>query len=125
LAEEFCKEFADRYNKNVIGFTQDALGMLVNYDYPGNIRELKNYIERAVILSHSSLIDLPLLPSEIKKTQSGDAADNGLETSIATVEKNLIKLALEESGGVQTKAARKLKISERVLRYKLTKYGFK
>ncbi len=125
LAEEFCKEFADRYNKNVIGFTQDALGMLVNYDYPGNIRELKNYIERAVILSHSSLIDLPLLPSEIKKTQSVDAADNGLETSIATVEKNLIKLALEESGGVQTKAARKLKISERVLRYKLTKYGFK
>ncbi len=125
LAEEFRKEFADRYSKNVKGFTQIALHALANYDYPGNIRELKNYVERAVILSHSSVIDISLLPSEVRKTQPDAAIDNGLEASVTAVEKNLIRNALEEAGGIQTKAAEKLKISERVLRYKLAKYKFK
>ena len=78
-----------------------------------------------MILSHSSVIDISLLPSEVRKTQPDAAIDDGLEASVTAVEKNLIRNALEEAGGIQTKAAEKLKISERVLRYKLAKYKFK
>ena len=127
LAEEFCREFASRYNKNIKGFTQEALQALTNYDYPGNIRELRNYVERAVILSHSSLIDVSLMPSELKNIQpdTSISIDNGLEAAVEALERDLIKDALETTGMVQTRAAQKLKISERVLRYKLAKYGFK
>ncbi len=124
LAEEFCKEFANRYNKNIKGFTSEALQILASYNYPGNIRELKNYVERAVILSHSALIDVSLLPSELKN-QPDELVEDGLEATVAAIEKKLIKKALKEAGGVQTRAAKKLKISERTLRYKLAKYGFK
>jgi len=67
------------------------------------------------------------MPSELKDIQPDTSItlDNGLEAAVEALERDLIKNALETTGMVQTRAAQKLKISERVLRYKLTKYGFK
>lgn len=125
LIDHFLKIFGPRNGKEKVEISLEARQLLLRYDYPGNVRELENLIERAVVLCRGGLIttqDLPFhLQEGVEETPSLHRLS--LPEQLEALEKRLIRQALEESGGVQTKAAEKLGISERVLRYKIQKYS--
>ncbi|MGE0452378.1 MAG: sigma-54-dependent transcriptional regulator [Vicinamibacteria bacterium] len=106
--------------------SREAMDRLLKYDYPGNVRELENVVHRAVVLSREPLIaaaDLPLPVQEQAEAAREDAATGSLVARVLAFERRLLRDALERAGGVQTRAARELGISERHLRYRLRKHG--
>ncbi len=110
--------------------TQGALRILLQHDYPGNVRELANMLERAAILTSSDKIDVEDLPKEIisplaAKSQLLTLPEQGLniEDTLQSIEQDLINQALERSKGNRTKAALLLGISFRSFRYRLSKLG--
>jgi DNA-binding NtrC family response regulator len=128
LIAHFLKRFAADNGKNVTGITSEARDLLLKYDYPGNVRELENIIERAVVISRNSVITVDDLPFDEDRMHPEDAGKKGeglLRGSIEEMERKLILEAMEKSGDHQTKAAEILGVSERMLRYKLKKYGLK
>ena len=123
LLDHFLAKFARANGRTIRGLTREARDALLRYDYPGNVRELENLIERAVVLTRDEVIgagDLPLSLTEGEK-ETGDGAS--LTAAVEGLERRLIRDALARADGVQTRAAELLGISERVLRYKLKKYG--
>ncbi len=127
LIDYFIKKYGLENKKSIRGISDDARDLLLRYNYPGNVRELENIIERAVVLSKKGVITAADLPIPIRTAQQENrpAAQNlrgSLNETLDTVERGLIIDALKASGGVQTRAAELLGISERVLRYKLKKY---
>lgn len=123
-----CDYFLDKFNKKnsstIEGFEREAEDKLMRYKYPGNVRELENIIERAVILCRDNLITTDDLPSEVTHSTSDSDehySGEGLDERVSSMEAKLIKSALDEAGGNQSKAARALNISERKLRYKMKK----
>jgi DNA-binding NtrC family response regulator len=99
----------------------------MRHDYPGNVRELENLIERAVVLCRGDTLTTQELPLNLKNSKAEAALERAVERQslpgrLEEIERQLILQALEKSGGVQTKAAGELGISERVLRYKMKKY---
>jgi two-component system NtrC family response regulator len=125
LIDHFVRVFAEKNGKKVRGFTSAAREILLRYDYPGNVRELENIIERAIVLTRDDIIgtaDLPLLVQEPQVEKSGESC---LPAVVEGVERQMIRAALARAGGVQTRAAEALGISERALRYKLKKYGLR
>jgi DNA-binding NtrC family response regulator len=125
LMEHFVERFAAKNGKAVRGVTRAARDALLRYDYPGNVRELENLIERAVVLTRDAAIgldDLPLaLHAPPEAEEPGEA--RSLTAAVEGLERRLIRDALARAEGVQTRAAELLGISERGLRYKLKKYG--
>lgn len=134
LAAYFTNEFNREFKKNVRGISRETEKAFVNYSWPGNIRELKNVIERAMILENEDYILPEHLPvellspktetSEIKPAQDAEVRlpTGGLD--IEEVEKGLIMQALEQTKWNQTKAARLLNLSRDALRYRMQKFGF-
>ena len=130
LAEHFLKEASQESQKKVEKISPQAMKRLIEYDWPGNIRELKNVIQRAIILSdgESILPDHLLFESELgdmgqrKRDQAGAFL---LEKRLAEEEKKFIIQALEKSSGVQTRTARLLGLSRRSLQYRMQKLGIK
>jgi two-component system, NtrC family, response regulator HydG len=124
LAEHFLRLFAARNNKKIKGFAPKALEKLLNYSWPGNIRELMNAVERAVILTHAQYLDgedMALMMADHLapgNDQSGQPANLPLEE----VEKRSILEALNVTGGNKSEAARRLGITRKTLRAKLQKY---
>lgn len=129
LIEHFIKKYSADNGKEIIGLTSEAQDMLLKYDYPGNVRELKNIIERAVVITRESLISLEDLPfRDTDDHISGSIkTDTGLlRKSIEELERKMIIEVMEKSGAHQTaKAAEALGISVRMLFYRLKKYGLK
>ena len=128
LTQAFLEKYTAKNGKSIQGFTPAAMKHLMNYDWPGNIRELMNTIERGVILSRTDFLDIedfsminggssqpsqaeidPMPPSEIQPLEA--------------VEKNAILQALELTEGNKSEAARKLGITRRTLHQKLKRYG--
>jgi len=128
LASYFLKKFSSLYNKNIKGFTEKALIFLKNYSFPGNVRELKNMIERAVLTCEDKLIDFKNLvdpfSQEISFPNTGiDFARNFTEIKpLSELEKEAIFKALELCKGNKTRAAELLGITVRTLRNKLKQY---
>ena len=125
LLEHFLRRFAQKNRREVTGLTAASRDALMRYDYPGNVRELENIVERAVLLCRGRVIDLEDLPVALRPGERGPAEPEprGLPDLLAGIERQAIRVALERHGGIQTQAAGELGISERVLRYKMKKYG--
>jgi len=126
LIDHFLKKFAAENGKEIEGVSQEAHDQLLKYDYPGNVRELINILERAVVIVRDPIITVADLPFGDRFAGTVETAGEGrLKDSIEELEKQMILKALEEADNHQTKAAGILGISERMLRYKMKKYGLK
>ncbi|MCH2108356.1 MAG: sigma-54 dependent transcriptional regulator [Polyangiaceae bacterium] len=132
LVQRFLERFSVEMGKLVTGYTPDALRALVAYEFPGNVRELENFVERAVALAQSTRVGLGDLPPELSGLASAPspqlttlpASGCQLDEVLTEVERRLMLEALEQTGGVRTKAAQLLGISFRSLRYRLQKHDF-
>lgn len=118
LTEYFIAFFSKKLNKNIRGVSDDFFSALQNYSFPGNIRELKNIIERSVILSDGELT-AALLPKDVTAIPN----DNSSSEKLDEVEKNHILKILSETGGNKTRTAEILGIGLTTLYRKLQSYG--
>ena len=132
LAQRMVKRFANEFDKSVRGLTPEALRALESYDFPGNIRELENMMERAVALVSGETIDAEDLPEVVAgrhptSSQSlvTDLPDDGcnLDEVLETIERRLLTQALDRTQGVRKSAAELLGITFRSMRYRLAKLG--
>ncbi|HUU46395.1 MAG TPA: sigma-54 dependent transcriptional regulator [Acidobacteriota bacterium] len=124
LCEHFIAAYNRRNNRSIRGLSREAFAQMMKYDFPGNVRELENMIERAVILARDDTITMADLPPEVARTPSPAVSDSdGLDEKVSALERHLILSALQAAGGNQSRAARSLNISERKLRYKLQRMG--
>ena len=134
LAEHFLAKFAEQMGKPIAGISHEAGDLLVRHDWPGNIRELENVIERAVALEATPSILPDSLPAAIRG-EAVKAATNGieplpesgfdLEAHVKEIERGYIAEALKRAGGVQVKAAELLGMSFRSFRYYVKKYNLR
>jgi len=129
LMDYFVEKYAKENGRDIQGITQEAQSVLVKYDYPGNIRELENIVERAIVISRDDVITLKDLPLTVTNQHAQETPQEPapfLELmTLEAAEKQLIELALQKHDGVQTRAAKELGISERALRYKIKVKGIK
>ena len=126
LIDHFLRLFAEKNGKTIRGLTREARDILMRYDYPGNVRELENLIERAVVLTRDDVIGSSDLSLTIQAPEvDGDDRGTNLTVAVEALERHMIRDALARSNGVMCRAAELLGISERKLRYKLIKYGFR
>ncbi len=132
LAKYFLDSLKVECRKNITGISKEAEKLLLSYSWPGNIRELRNVIERVFILENDGLILPEHLPLEVNKSPYGHKTDTSKDdyafslpekgVSIEKIEKSLIIQALESTGKNQTKAAKLLDISRDALRYRMQKF---
>ena len=127
LVDHFLEKHAGAADGAAKSFSREALDLVVRYDFPGNVRELENVVQRCLVLARGSLISIDDLPGSILgATQTPTTEDAGAEASlparIESLERAAIDEALQLESGNQTRAASRLGISERALRYKLAKY---
>lgn len=120
----FLEKYNKENNKSIKGFTKEAVDQLIKYDYPGNIRELENIVERAVVLSRDEYISKNELPINFNQNNSNKVfdpynLDDNYETKMKEFEKAMINEALSRTNGNKSAAARILGISERHLRSRL------
>jgi two-component system response regulator HydG len=121
LAKHFAKLYANKYMKPSIGFDEGAIQKLLQYHYPGNVRELQYTIERAIIMSDGEVLqpkDLIFSPIESATAASPEADD----MKLSTMEKNTILLVIEKHSGNITKAAKELGLTRTALYRRLSKY---
>lgn len=133
LANHFLKKYNERLNKNIGAISTEAMEILKKYDYPGNVRELENLIERTVALEGGATILPESLPPMVN-TSSGrkmassneiEIGDDGvdLDKVMGQIEKELLVKAIHAAGGVKKRAAKLLHISFRSMRYRIEKYN--
>lgn len=127
LIDHFIKKYAEREKKEIRGVTAEALDLLMKYDYPGNIRELENIIERAVVLSRSNYITVEDLPLHLAKPSSETELIKKLPLPerLKQIERQIILEALERNQFNQLQTAKELGISESTLRYRMKVLGLK
>lgn len=131
LIDHFIEKFSEEHGKRFEGVKDDAMRILLNYPYPGNIRELENIIERMVTLEAGDWLSREGLPYHMMQDQGFnqiaedmEIPEEGLdlEGMVERLERNLLLKALKKTGGVKKKAADLLGISFRSIRYRLDKY---
>jgi two-component system response regulator PilR (NtrC family) len=132
LAEHFLEKFREQMGKDVSTISHEAVALLEQYDWPGNIRELENVIERAVALEASAAILPESLPEQVRRQIPRNGAspapalpEDGfdLEAHVENVERDFIVQALKRTGGKQSRAAQLLGMSFRSFRYYVKKYN--
>jgi two-component system, NtrC family, response regulator PilR len=139
LAEHFLAKYSEQMEKEVTGVSHDALELMLKYDWPGNIRELENTIERAVALEATPTVLPESLPPSVRGDTSRSIASSqptstaevlpasgfDLEAHVKEIERGYIAEALRRAGGVQVKAAELLGMSFRSFRYYVKKYNLR
>jgi two-component system response regulator PilR (NtrC family) len=135
LAMHFLGKFARQMGKPVSRIDGEAMRALMAYDYPGNVRELENVMERATIIETKDVISMASLPPNVTKIDSPrewtapvypeifEVEGASLDAAVDRLEKELLLKALERAGGNKTEAAKLLNISFRSMRYRLDKHG--
>ncbi len=137
LVNHFLRKYAPAAKKSIVRVVPDSLAALANYDWPGNVRQLENAIERAVALETGEElhVELPVERAKVRAAAAGVGADGimsiagsvlpegmDMEKYVADIERSLLKSALQQSNGVQARAADVLKISYRSFRHLMKKY---
>ena len=137
LAQHFMAKYTEQMEKQITGISHEAMDLLVHHDWPGNIRELENVMERAVALEATPVILPDSLPANIRgdspraSTTSAAPVDGfpesgfDLEAHVKEIERGYISEALKRAGGVQVKAAELLGMSFRSFRYYVKKYNLR
>ena len=130
LVAHFLQKFGRQLNKDVRGVTPEALAILERYHWPGNIRELENVLERAIVLGGGEVLGADALPESVRRERPMKALEvelpedgMDLEATLDALERRYLQRALDRSGGVQTKAAELLRMTFRQFRYKLQKHN--
>jgi two-component system, NtrC family, response regulator PilR len=139
LVNHFLKKYANAAGRSILRVHAPSLSVLCDYEWPGNVRQLENTVERAVALEMTEELHVEL-PAERPKARAAAASADGsilpevggnltlpdgmgMENYVAGIERTLLQSALNQSGGVQTKAADVLGISYRSFRHLMKKYG--
>jgi two-component system response regulator PilR (NtrC family) len=135
LADHFLAKYSEQMGKHVTGISHDALQFMLRYDWPGNIRELENTIERAVALEATPAVLSESLPPTIRgdspRSVAGQPVDGlpdsgfDLEAHVKEIERGYLAEALKRAGGVQVRAAELLGMSFRSFRYYVKKYNLR
>ena len=128
LVEHFLARYAEENAKTIEGVSKEAMDLLMRYVYPGNVRELQNIIERAVVMARGDVVtknDLSLEGQEMQSAAESLPSATTLSEQVEDLEKKAIAEALQQANGIQSRAADILGLTERNLRYKLKKYGLK
>jgi DNA-binding NtrC family response regulator len=130
LVEHFINKFSVENNKSVKGITKEALDLMMQYEWPGNIRELENLIERVIALTSNPYIQINELPLSFKNVPKiNELKDSVLNRKVSFLEaeeefeKEVILDALKKTNYIQSRAAEILGISRRILKYKMDKLG--
>jgi len=130
LIHHFLHKYNEENGKGDLELTPNALDLLVDYDWPGNVRELENVIERAVVLSPGSRIDVDLIPEQVRKKPTFQiphvvVPPEGLSLKdvVSDFERRLIETTLESAGGVQKRAAELLRIKPTTLNEMIKRYS--
>lgn len=130
LIDRFLTRFSEENDRGKMQLSKEAYDLLMKYDYPGNIRELENIVEQAVVLTRGNVVTMADLPSTVRQLPLENkpafpSLHGSFAEQVAAFEQELIRQALAETNGVQRRAADLLGMNERHLRYKLQKYGMK
>jgi len=136
LLDHFMRHYNQKFHKNIQSLTKEAQDLLMNYDWPGNIRELRNAIERVMILAEGNRVTAKYLPIRISEggimpvPMSEGSEDGSIRLpaggiSLYEVERELIRQALSQARGNKTTASKLLHITRDTLRYKVKKYNLK
>ena len=135
LAAHFIRKFAEKHGKPIARIDGEAMRALLAHDFPGNVRELENILERATIMETKNVISLDSLPPNVTKIVTSSQVTEGisqesfpdegvfLDTEMDRLEKSYLEKALEKSGGNRTEASKLLNISLRSIRYRMQKHG--
>jgi Nif-specific regulatory protein len=124
LADHFLAKYSVEHGKHIKRIATPAIDMLTSYHWPGNVRELENTIERAVLVCEGSVIHGHHLPPTLQTAEaSGTMLRTSLADNVAAFERDLIQDALKSTRGNRARAARLLQTTERILGYKVRKYG--
>ncbi len=124
LADHFIEKYAREHAKVVKRISTPAIDMMMSYHWPGNVRELENCIERAVVMCDDAVIHGHHLPPSLQTAEgSGTVSQRSLASSIVALEREMIVDALKTTRGNQARAADILQVTERIINYKVKKYG--
>jgi Nif-specific regulatory protein len=124
LAEHFLEKYEEEHGKRIRRISTPAIDMLMAYHFPGNVRELENAIERAVLVCDSNVIHSHHLPPTLQTAEvSGTVTALTLKSAVEAFERGLIQDTLKSTKGNVAKAARQLDSTERILGYKIRNYG--
>ncbi|HUA52963.1 MAG TPA: sigma-54 dependent transcriptional regulator [Candidatus Sulfotelmatobacter sp.] len=127
LAEHFVEQIGANIGKRLSGFTPAAIKAMSDYDWPGNIRELQNCIERSIIVAKNPLVDVADLPPYLFRQREerieGGRIPSALDEELERIERRFIVAALQKTHGIQVKAAEMLGITERSLWHRIKKLG--
>jgi len=124
LVDHFIRIHSDKEEKDIKGINDEAMKKILRYNFPGNVRELENIIQRSIIFTRGDYITMEDLPVSIVQKPK-EKLIGKLSETIENIEKEMILEALKKNNWNQTKSAANLGISERVLRYKMNKYKIK
>ena len=129
LVEHFLHKKCEEMNRPLKRLTDRAMAAMVSYTWPGNVRELENVVERTLVLADGNVVDVNDLPLDVEASRAEVSAEELEDSAIPLtrrledLERQLIEQALEQAGGVKTKAAEMLGIKTSAFYYKLDKYG--
>lgn len=126
----YLKKLVKEHSKEITGFSSGAMNILLSHDWPGNVREVINVVEQAVLMTEGNIITEDVISAIISPSTCVISTDNivtegSLKDMMSRVEKSIIEKVLSECGGNRKKAAGRLEMSERTLYYKLEEYNMK